>query len=420
MNNLADNDINKLISDLDKMYITTDFDDKQFKLILPRVTKTDYEYDDKGRVSKSYSDMYGMNIVTEFKYDDNGNLIYYSTINNGNVNTKTETIKQYDDQNRIISSLSSRYIESYQYTDEGYFKSTKDIEAETETTEIFKVDGDKVSLVSMERYSIPKDYIDRKITTEYGDNWYKISNYEDDILVHSETIDTIHKRPIIFEDRMINNPDDSIGFIYKTEFTYDEDGDIIKIKNYENDNLVNEENNLVTLDGETKEIDSSTVRLVIHKKNGYKIYEYFYKDESDDLSYKMTINSEDDDNDIMLEKSIIKSNNGNNFEVIRVSSGEYSIDMVNLKLVDIYINIDRKLYEFGSDLHGTSGVYAAVTTYTENDKINEYTKVEYNRNTVNDPLTDYLSSKVFKFITNNNKFKDILDLAEVNYEELNR
>ena len=80
--------------------------------------------------------------------------------------------------------------------------------------------------------------------------------------------------------------------------------------------------------------------------------------------------------------------------------------------------VDGKRYEYGSDLYGGPGAYASVTLYNDDESISETTKIEYARKDIKDGITKYISEKVYKFIEENKPFKEILELAEVNYESL--
>lgn len=420
-------ELNKELENLnEKLNITISFDDQSFKLRTPRVTTTDYEYDDKNRVKKSYSDMYGLNTVTEFEYDDNGNLIKYSTVTNNNPNTETVTTKEYDDKNRILSSTSDRYIETYTYTENGFIQVTKDIEEETETTEEFILKDGNQTLLRMERFSVQKGYIDKKIESEIGDGWTKVSYYEDIkqdgnlVRVHSEKIND-DNMPIEFTDIQPGNDNEIIEF--KVQFTYAENGkDITNIKTYANDELTEDNDTEITINEDgSREIYSHGIRTKKYSKDGYNIMENFYEADYSgaDIEYKINITSED--NKFTLEKTVMKAKPGiPSSTAVIVSSTDYNIDLVNLKLIDINIKTDNKKYEFGSDLHGGPSAYASVTTYTENGDLDNCYNVEYTRTLLDDPLTNYLSGKVYQFIEENEEFKQLLELAEVNYEELKK
>lgn len=404
---------------LEKLTVTTDFDNQEFKIIAPKVTKVDYEYDENDRIVKSYSDVYGTNIMTSFEYDENGNATKITTVVNGNTNETFATTKEYDDQNRLIKSEGPEGLETFEYSDTEVVRNLRDYTQECDIVEKYTPKGD---LLYRSRTPAVKGSIDQEMSVVI-DGSFRTSIFKQDIQDNGE-LSIVHKEVINIDTNKIVSmtdlkPTESGPVEMRVDFEYDEEGNIKSTSLYQNDVLQKKEETNIVKENDVTIVEYNGMITRTYTKDGFSVNENSYRDAKTGAILEESIVANSEQDHILIEKNIVippqaKTN-------IRIAAENFSIILVDGQIVDVDITMDGKCYEYGTDVHGSGVAYAAVTPIGEKDMVKESTKIEYSKNMMGgDSITDYISNKVFEFIDRNERIKDGLKIMEVDYNALKK
>lgn len=430
--------VQSLLSMLER---TVRFDNKEFKLINPEESYTDWEHNEEGHVLKVYNTTGQKQIVTNLTYNSNGvdNMV---TLVDGQ--EKGHRSFTYDDKGRIIKEESDLEIITRTYDDENetYEIETKDIENETITIEKFAKEHD-INFVDTAEYSAYNSE-DMDIYKKLSENVFKADDDKLPICKEDWLYDYDEETfRVIISIRSIT--DDQLTVVSDSKYSMYKDATLEIIKNVQNEKGIYEERRTVnTYDDDLEKL--LHVDFYIDNKLDGSI-DYTYSKEGDveveEITGGTTIRKFVDEDGVYHEDTVVVLNGDTYSNNFRLAKDEYSIylmvptssDMIesfeihsrdinviayNGNLISAKFNVGNVYYEYQVEKNRINCYASAEVHDTEdNDKLYHQDEVNFKLSPdKTDDITEYISSILKECIEGNEILKILFNKGGFGYEKI--